>query len=438
MKASIISIFRSECSPENEKIIISFTAKIMKKIMLFIFGILSLQAFAQKEINFYLVLAAENNPGLKAKFNDYLSAMEQIPQTTGLPDPQLTFGLFVQPVETRVGPQRATLAVNQSFPWFGTLKAKGDVAAKYADAKLIAFEDAKIKLYRDIRIKYNQLYFIQQSIELTTENLGLLASFKELARVNFESGKTGFVNVLRVEMEEEELKAQLEFLNDSKASSFAEFENLLNTSLTEEVSFPNSLAIVQLSQSKQSLYDSIIENNLELKELQLLMEGKEQQVKAAELMGKPSFMLGASYINIGERTDVDIPDNGQDAFLFPQVGLKIPLFQKKYKAMQKQASIQKEGFQHKIEDKNNQLSSNLENLIKDHLDAQRRLNLYEKLHDLAERSLALLQTEFTTGTTDFEEVLRMERKLLTYQLAMQKASVDNNNAIYKINYLSGK
>ena len=174
----------------------------MKKLIFFLLGALSLYAHGQTTMDSYLTHAAEHNPGLKAKFNDYLAAMEQIPQSTALPDPQITFGLFILPVETRVGPQRATLAVNQAFPWFGTLRAQGDAATKMAEARLFAFENAKLKLYRDVKIKYNELYFLKQSILLTQENLKLLSSFKELARVNFESGKTGFVSILRVEMEE--------------------------------------------------------------------------------------------------------------------------------------------------------------------------------------------------------------------------------------------
>ena len=100
--------------------------------------------------------------------------------------------------------------------------------------------------------------------------------------------------------------------------------------------------------------------------------------------------------------------------------------------------LEKESIRYQIEERTNQLTSQLELLIRDHLDAQRRLGLYRNLYDLAFRSLGLLQTEFATGEADFEEVLRMERKLLAYQLELEKAHIDNNNAVYNINYLTGK
>ncbi len=394
---------------------------------------------AQQSVDEFLEIAATNNPGLKARFSDYLAAMESIPQAQGLPDPQLAFGIFIQPVETRVGPQRATLAVSQTFPWFGTLKAQGSAAAQSAEVRLQLFEDAKLRLFKNVRQAYDQLYLVERSITLTEENLTLLSSFKELARVNFESGKTPFVDVLRVEMEEQELKTQRDYWVDSRASSLAQFEALLNIELAAPIAFPDSLAVSPLLLGKQTLYDSIVANNASLASLRSELQAKEAQLRAVELSGKPSFTVGASYINIGDRTDVtDLAGNGQDAFLLPQVGLKLPIYRKKYNAQERAIALQQERLQYEIEDQTNTLTSVLESQIRDHLDASRRITLYNNLRELASQSLSLLQTEFSTGGADFEEVLRMERRLLGYQLELEKARVLANRAIYEINYLLGK
>jgi len=411
--------------------------KIMRKLTIILVCFAHFQALSQDPVDPYLALAAANNPGLKARFNDFMASLELIPQAKGLPDPKLSFGLFIQPVETRVGPQRASLALSQSFPWFGTLKSRKNVACQIAEAKLMAFHDDKLKLFTEIRVAYNGLYYLNQAVRLTEENMQVLNSFKELARVNFEGGKTGFVNVLRVEMEEEELRAKLSFLQDSQRSALVAFENQLNAKIQTPMEFSESLTLVPLGNQGQALADSMIAKNLQLQELKYQVLAKEDQIKVAQMMSRPSFSVGLSYIFVDERSDVELSDNGRNAWLFPQVGMSIPIFQKKYQAMQNQASLEKERIQYQLEDKTNELSSQLEFLVRDHLDAQRRNKLYRYLHDLANRSLSLLLTEFTTGQTDFEEVLRMERKLLTYQLEHEKAQVDINNAVYKINYLVG-
>lgn len=399
--------------------------------------LLNLSAAAQTFVDPYLKLAAENNPELQSTFNEFMASLEMVPQARGLPDPSIAFGYFIQPIETRVGAQRASIGLTQTFPWFGTLRAKEQVACQIVEAKLTAFEDAKLKLYQEVRVSYNELYFLSKAVRLTEENLQLLQSFKELARVNFESGKTGFVNVLRVEMEEKELEAKLALLRDSQKSSKVAFENLLNVPFEHEIVFPDSLELVSLDFMELALSDSLTANNLQLRELKFQANASRDQLEVVRMMSRPSFSVGLNYILVDERSDMEVPQNGKDAFLFPQAGMSIPLFRKKYQAMQNQAQLKLEQIQFQIEDKSNQLRTELEFLVTDHLDGQRRMALYRNLHYLAERSLSLLQTEFTTGKVDFEEVLRMERKLLAYQLELEKARVDINNVVYRINYLTG-
>jgi len=409
---------------------------VMKKLLFILLFFHCLAAFAQSQVEPYLVMAAANNPALKASFNEFMSSLESIPQAKGLPDPQLTFGYFIQPIETRVGAQRANLELSQTFPWFGSLRAREAVACMEVEAKLAAFQDSKIKLFQQVRISYNELYYLKKAIELTEENLQLLQSFQELARVNFESGKTGFVNVLRVEMEEKELRATLNLLRESRKSSLKAFKNLVNSPV-EAMIFPDTLELVPLDIPNQYLPDSLVVNNRQLRELRFQSEAGQELIEVARFKSMPSFSVGVNYTIIDQRTGLDLPENGKNALVFPQVGMSIPLFRKKYQALQNQAALDQQTIQFEIEDKTNQFNTELEYLLRDHSDGQRRLTLYQELLYLAERSLSLLQTEFTTGKVDFEEVIRMERKLSTYQLAVEKARVDVNNAVHKINYITG-
>jgi len=70
----------------------------------------------------YLRYAALNNAGLKAAFEQWRVAIEQIPQAEALPDPKFTYGYFIREVETRVGPQRQKFGIMQVFPWFGKIE----------------------------------------------------------------------------------------------------------------------------------------------------------------------------------------------------------------------------------------------------------------------------------------------------------------------------
>ena len=60
--------------------------KIRLYIIIFI-GFFSVTITAQEKLNEYLTIAANNNPGLKMAFNQYMAALEKAPQVSSLPDP---------------------------------------------------------------------------------------------------------------------------------------------------------------------------------------------------------------------------------------------------------------------------------------------------------------------------------------------------------------
>lgn len=188
---------------------------------------------------------------------------------------------------------------------------------------------------------------------------------------------------------------------------------------------------------KEAIYKTLLAQNPRLEQLRQEALVYENQVELAEKMGLPSFTLGASYTSIADRNGVEMPDNGKDAILFPQVGIRVPIYRKKYKAMQKEALLEKEAVVLRQENLENQLLTELEEAYRDLLEARRRVALYRRLTSLAEESFALLQEEFSTGKNSFEEVLRMERQLLNYRLELAQARTDLNNQVYNINYLMG-
>ena len=66
------------------------------------------------------------------------------------------------------------------FPWFGTLKAKENVAIQMAKAKY-EVPEAKSMLFNEVRSTYYNLYFNRKAIEITRENLTILNTFQKLA-----------------------------------------------------------------------------------------------------------------------------------------------------------------------------------------------------------------------------------------------------------------
>ena len=423
----------------------------MKKLLIYIYSFLLMFLFIGTEvmaqesvitqeanpIDGYLQLAAENNPELKAIFNQYLATLERLPQAKALPDPSVMFNVFTSPVETRVGAQRAGISISQAFPWFGQLRSQENAVAQLAKARYQAFEEAKNKLFFDVRATYYDLYVLEAAIDITNNNIRLLESFRQLANVRLEAATGRAVDLLRVEMDFEELQNQILYLTDSRTPIQARFNELLNTGTTMNIVVPDTLQTIAFTDGKNVLLDSIVAQNPLLKSFDYEILSLNSEIDVAEKMGLPSFNLGLSYIGISERTDVNISDNGQDALIFPQVGVRIPLYRKKYRAMVKEKELLKASAVYKKEDKANELATSLEKGWRDYSDAVRRVGLYQRLYRLASHSQDILVAQYTADGSDFEEILRMERQVLRYELELEKARADQNTFVAYINYLTG-
>ena len=414
--------------------------KMMRQFLGLLLILIGFSAYGQTELDAYLVTSAKNNPGLKAKFNEYLAALEKVPQVGALPDPTVAFGYFILPVETRVGPQQAKFSATQMFPWFGTLGAKKDVATEMAKQKYEVFEDARSRLYYDVSAAYFNIYFVQKGIDITKENLSILSSLKRLALVRFEAGTGSAVDELRVSMEVADLENQLAYLQDSRRVLEVRFNNLLDAEDDALVLVPDTLWDYDLSMDRTTVMDSIVAQNHQLKRIEHKITTWEKQQTVAKRVGLPSFSVGLDYTMVGESGNPALSgaENGRDILMFPKVGITIPLYRKKYTAMVKEASLKMEAAQFEKEEKVNQLSSLFEATFRDYADAERRLVLYRTQLKRAESSLNILMTDYSNDGKDFEEVLRMEQKVLKYALELDKARADKNAAGSFIEYLTGK
>ncbi|RUT79608.1 TolC family protein [Ancylomarina longa] len=407
----------------------------LKLIIGLFFLLISTVLSAQESLDVYLKTAAGNNPDLKAKFDEYMAALEVAPQVKALPDPQVAFAYFINPVETRVGPQQFKISASQMFPWFGTLKAKENAAIQIAKSKYQRFEESKSKLFQEVKADYYNLYFNRKAEIITQDNIVILKTFQRLATIKVEAGLVSLVDEYRIEMELNELENQLALLKDKRRVLQIRFNNLLNVEEMAKVVLPEDLGTDDIAFSREIALDSIKQFNHQLLQLDFQQTALQYKREVAGLMGKPSFKIGLDYTFIG-KGEKNLA--GKDAFVFPSVGVSIPLYRRKYKAMVKEVVYLEAAKTNEKINKTNLLESLFEKIWKDYLDANRRIDLFERQLKLANNSLSLLETEYATGNKNFEEILRMERKALKFNLEKEKAKTDKQASIAFVTYLMGK
>ncbi|MBT33956.1 MAG: transporter [Thalassobius sp.] len=395
--------------------------------------------FAQT-LDDYFKIAAENNPGLQAKYKEFEAAIQKVEQVNTLPDPNFSFGYFISPVETRVGPQRARFSLTQMFPWFGTLKAQGDAAALMAEAKYQSFLDARNRLYYQVAAAYYPLYELNQWKEIERENIEILESYKTIANKKFENGAGTMVDFLRVDIMLKDATTNLSILNDKEAPLLTRFNKLLNREEDALVIVEDSLVAQALPDNFRK--DSLLTNNPMLEELDLKIASSEASEEVAYKQGLPKFGVGLDYVMVGERTDLasDMAapqDNGKNA-LMPMVSVSIPIFRSKYKAAVKEAQLMQESYTLQKEDYANTLTSGYEMAWFEIQQQLELLSLYDQQIQESNQALNLLFTAYGNSGKEFEEVLRMQQQLLKYEKMKATAETQYQIALARLNYLTAK
>jgi outer membrane protein TolC len=405
----------------------------MKKYLIIVMTLSVVLPGSAQTLEEYFQIAAENNPGLEAKYKAFEAALERIPQANSLQDPTFSFGYFISSVETRVGPQRARFSLTQMFPWFGTLKASGDVATLNAEAQYQVFLDARNKLYYQVAAAYYPLYELDKWIVLESENAEILESYKTIATTRFENDQGTLVDVLRVDIMLKDALTNLEILRKKKQPLVTSFNKLLNREEHAEVVVTDSLMVTDLAVNR----DSLLANNPVLDELEIRLEASKKQEVLAEKQGLPKLGVGLDYVIVSERTDMSVPDNGQNA-LMPMVTVGIPIFRGKYKSARKEAQLMQDSYSLQKEDRINQLISGYEMADFDRVKQMELLQLYDEQIAETQQVLNLLLSAYGNSGKEFEEVLRTQQQLLKYKKMKATAMMEYHVAVAKLNYLTAK
>lgn len=398
----------------------------------FIFLVIAGASFGQS-LEDYQQQALENNPGLQAKYKEFEASMRRVTQVKGLPDPTLSISAFGRMTETRVGPQMARFTLSQMFPWFGTLRAQGEATTLIAESSFQRFVDEQNKLKFQVAKAYYPLAELKALLEIQQETLKQLGSWKVLSTAKYENGKASLADVLRVDLMIQELETEIALLEQMKRPLSVSFNNLLNRSDSMEVEISNLPdAEIGLIETQQNWDDHPL-----IRELQLKIESKEKQVTVIEKQSLPKLGVGLDYIIVAERTDMNVPGNGQDAIM-PMVTFSLPIFRKKYKSALSETRLQAEGLELMTEATRNELSSGFENIKYDIQKEIQLTELYSNQEAETQQIQNLLLIEFSNSGKDLIELLRTQMQLLNYQKQKVKSKTRLLTALANLEYLTAK
>lgn len=385
----------------------------------------------------YIRVGIANNPGLRSQYEKHQAALEQIPQAKSLPDPRFMATSFVRDIQTRTGPQRGQVAVGQTFPWFGKLRLRGEIASKEAQAIYHLYENSLLYLHRDISLAYYDYAYLAKATAITEKIITLLErlepSVKEKVRVG-----NDLASLLRLQVEIGKNRDVLQSLKKERQRQSAALGALLGRRDAGLLPWAKLEESKNSPASRSKLIESLLKDNPELKAIEMRIVKSDQAVKLSKLSPIPDPTIGVNYFDTGSALNPGTPGSGEDPWGV-QLSFRIPLWFGKYKAEKKQALANQRAVAAMLTERQNVLLAELESALEDLREADARIALYTKtLLPIARQAVEVSEESYRANRSTILDVIDSDRTLLELEKTYWRAVANRHSGHVRLNSLVGK
>jgi len=365
----------------------------------------------------------ERNPGI-AELNARMAAAgSRSTAVRKLPDPTAEVTAFVLPPETRVGPQRFAARLNQRLPGGG----KRGISEKAADLERQALaaeiQVLRLQLVSEARRLVAELGYLDEARRVISHDRTTLEHYEELARARYASGVGLQMDAIQLQAEMSRLETRQTEIAGRRAGVVAEINHLRDRpGAPVEIEMPAASQAVDLDWNELHRLALVSRPELAVDQARI-----ERSAVLTDLAGKdrsPDFSVGLSYAYVDRRTDVDVPQNGQDV-LGISGGITIPLWKTGNDAKVEAAAQMQLAERASRRSTITSIQRQLEDLRGRIPEIARRLALLEDVLPIqSEQALASAESAYAAGRVDALALLDAERLLLDVRLTAARSRSD--------------
>jgi outer membrane protein TolC len=318
-------------------------------------------------------------------------------------------------IQTAAGQQEFSLQASQKLPWRGKLAVRADVAESHVDVARAQLAAVELATVAKVKQAYYELYFVQQSIEVTRADRALLEEIRQVADSRYRTGRASQQDLLRADLEIAQVEHELISLRQRLVSAQARLASLLHVAPQTDVRALAQLPPEQIPHDLDRVQRLAVEARPELHAQLVALQRDRQAVRLARLDYMPDFTLGATWIDIAD-TGISPVANGDDALLV-NAGVTLPVFRKRLDAAVRSAEAQAVSTAREYDALRD---ATLEQVTDLFAQAQSQQDLLVLFHDdilpKARHTLDVSLNAYNVGEVDFLQLIDNWRQLLRYEV----------------------
>ncbi|MEN8258633.1 MAG: TolC family protein [Thermodesulfobacteriota bacterium] len=395
------------------------------------------QQTASASLEQYVEEALVHNDELVASQAAFQAAQAKIRRTGVLPDPVLGVQYYLEPVETRTGPQEAAISLSQRVPWPTKLSSqKKEVRLKSAIVES-QLHEVQLKVVRRVKEIYIAYAFNTEARRITDEGLELLRYFESVALTRYSAGKLDYGNVLKVQVELARLEERQRSLHDQIEPLQGQLNSVLGASREIARTNPAQLPSIIMNVNETDLYNLARQKSPKLSGAEKAVKKAKSSLEIAESDFYPDLAFSLKTIITDEAEFADPPDSGRDPVI-AGITMSIPLFRDRRNGAVAEKQQEIRAARGKRQQQIRNLDAAIDQGLFRYRDAQRRHTLYQKsvIPKIRQEVEVGLQA-FQDGRRSVLSLLDAEKNLLELELDLKRALADQALEVARLEELVG-
>ncbi len=367
-----------------------------------------------------LRFAVLRHRSVEAAYYAWVASVERITVARSRPDPRLT---FEADVSRMLGALMPGLMVD--FPGPGKLAAAGEVAAEESRATYFAFEQAILRTAVAVKTAYYRLHFLEENLRVQRATLALLRDLERLAQQQNAAGRGTLQDVLRAQIELEQVTTQIENLTDSRLPLLAELKAAVGLGVADaDPAIPAAFEPSPDTLDADELLRTALVRNPGLRRMESEVRRGEAMIGLARKTAVPDYALGL---------EADV--KAVPVMWRPGASVTLPIWRDKIAAEIASAQAEKRSAEARLGAEQIAVATELAMLLYAYRESRRDIELLsERLIPKGRQSLEAARIGYSTARAGFLDVLDAQRQLLAFESSLVDARTRRELALASISF----
>jgi outer membrane protein TolC len=372
-----------------------------------------------------LVLEARRrNPELRELAARSRAAFEEVRRAGALDDPRLKLETEAVPFDHPGSLDRAEanrVGLGQAIPFPGNLSLRSEAALRDAEGMHQMYLERERELIARVKKAYYEYLVTAREIEVHREHVQLLESFEKVSEVKFRTGAVSQQDLLRPQVEQVMLHAEVLGAEQRFASARAALNVLLHRPPEAPLGAPRAAPPSEEAVDLRELTERALASRPELRAAELRVRGAKAGLQLAERESVlPDFEIAVDYWQIPE---------GRDAW-GGMLALNLPWLTGRKGAEARRMSHLLRADEAALESARNRVRFEVRDAWLRLEAARKALALYRaELLPKSEQSVEVSRASYEKDKASFLDLLDSERSLRDVKLAQVRALVAVESAL---------